>query len=78
VAKYAAEFEQETGIAVQVDFVGWAEIHDKTVTTLASGGGAMTSSSSRPPMQSNLLSGGWFEPIDDLIPEGDAASGWNR
>jgi multiple sugar transport system substrate-binding protein len=71
VAKYAAEFEQETGISVQVDFVGWAEIHDKTVTTLASGGGGYDIIFIPSANAVEFASGGWFEPIDDLIPEAE-------
>ena len=71
VAKYAAQFEQETGIQVQVDFVGWAEIHDKTVTTLASGGGGYDIVFIPSANAVEFASGGWFEPIDDLIPDGE-------
>ena len=71
VAKYAAQFEQETGISVQVDFVGWAEIHDKTVTTLASGGGGYDIVFIPSANAVEFASGGWFEPIDDLIPAGE-------
>jgi ABC-type glycerol-3-phosphate transport system substrate-binding protein len=39
VATYAAKFEEMTGNKVEVDFASWAEIHDKTITTLATGGG---------------------------------------
>lgn len=39
VALYAEKFTEETGIKVEVDFVGWAEIYNKTVTILAAGGG---------------------------------------
>jgi len=68
VAKYAAQFEQETGNKVAVDFVGWAEIHDKTVTTLASGGGGYDIDFIPSANVVEFASGGWFEPIDDVIP----------
>jgi multiple sugar transport system substrate-binding protein len=68
VAKYTALFEQQTGIKVQVDFVGWDTIHDKTVTTLASGGGGYDIIFIPSANVSEFASGGWFEPIDDIIP----------
>jgi multiple sugar transport system substrate-binding protein len=71
VAKYAAQFEQETGNKVAVDFVGWAEIHDKTVTTLASGGGGYDIVFIPSANVVEFASGGWFEPIDDIIPAGE-------
>ncbi len=75
VAKYAAQFEQETGNKVAVDFVGWAEIHDKTVTTLASGGGGYDIVFIPSANVTEFASGGWFEPIDDIIPA-DQRSEW--
>jgi len=71
VAKFAEQFQRETGITVQVDFVGWAEIHDKTVTTLASGGGGYDIVFIPSANAVEFASGGWFEPIDDLVPEGE-------
>jgi multiple sugar transport system substrate-binding protein len=71
VATYAAEFEAETGIKVQADFVGWAEIHDKIVTTLAAGGGGYDIIFIPSANASEFLSTGTFEPIDDLIPAGE-------
>ncbi len=71
VAKFAAQFEQETGIKVQADFVGWAEIHDKTVTTLASGGGGYDIIFIPSANVVEFASGDWFEPIDDLIAAGE-------
>lgn len=68
VAKYAEQFKQETGITVSVDFVGWAEIHDKTVTTLATGGGGYDIVFIPNANALEFASGGWFEPIDDMIP----------
>ena len=73
VAKYAAEFEEETGIAVAVDFVGWAEIHDKTVTTLTGGGGGYDIIFIPSANVVSFASGDWFEPIDDLIPADERA-----
>lgn len=71
VAMYAEMFTQETGINVEVDFVGWAEIHDKTVTTLASGGGGYDVVFIPSANAVEFASGGWFEPIDDIIPAGE-------
>lgn len=71
VAKFAEQFKQETGINVAVDFVGWAEIHDKTITTLASGGGGYDIVFIPNANAFEFASGGWFEPIDDLIPEAE-------
>jgi multiple sugar transport system substrate-binding protein len=68
VTQYTAAFEAETGIKVQVDFVGWDTIHDKTVATLASGGGGYDIIFVPSADASQFLSGGWFEPIDDIIP----------
>lgn len=68
VAQYSAEFEKQTGIKVQVDFVGWDTIHDKTVSTLASGGGGYDIIFIPSASAYEFASGGWFEPIDDIIP----------
>jgi multiple sugar transport system substrate-binding protein len=75
VAEYAAEFEKQTGIKVQVDFVGWDTIHDKTITTLASGGGGYDIVFIPSAYEIEYASGGWFEPIDDIIPA-DQRSQW--
>jgi multiple sugar transport system substrate-binding protein len=69
VATYAAKFEEETGIEVQADFVGWAEIHDKIVTTLAAGGGGYDIVFIPSANAFEFMSTGTFEPIDDLIPD---------
>lgn len=69
VAKFAEQFQAETGITVAVDFVGWAEIHDKTVTTLASGGGNYDIVFIPSANALEFASGGWFEPVDDVITE---------
>lgn len=71
VAKYAAAFEEETGIKVEVDFVSWAEIHDKSVTTLASGGGGYDIIFIPSANVVEFASGGWFAPIDEAIPDGE-------
>jgi multiple sugar transport system substrate-binding protein len=68
VAQYTAAFEAQTGIKVQVDFVGWDTIHDKTVATLASGGGGYDIVFIPSADAYQFASGGWFEPIDDIIP----------
>lgn len=67
VTTFAQQFEEETGISVEVDFVGWAEIHDKTITTLAAGGGGYDIIFIPSANVVEFASGGWFEPIDDLI-----------
>jgi ABC-type glycerol-3-phosphate transport system substrate-binding protein len=68
VTEYAAAFEKQTGIKVQVDFVGWDTIHDKTISTLASGGGGYDIVFIPSGNAFEFASGGWFEPIDDIIP----------
>lgn len=67
VATYAAEFEEMTGNKVEVDFVSWAEIHDKTITTLATGGGGYDIIFIPSANVMEFSSGDWFEPINDLI-----------
>jgi multiple sugar transport system substrate-binding protein len=69
VAIFTSRFEQETGIEVEVDFVGWSEIHDKTVTTLATGGGGYDVVHIGSANAYEIMSMGTFEPINDLIPE---------
>lgn len=73
IAKFAESFEKETGIKVAVDFVAWSDITNKTLTTLAAGGGgydiAFMPSADAP----NLVAGGWFEPINDMIPDAQKA-----
>lgn len=73
VAKYAAQFEQETGVKVMVDFVAWSEITNKTLTTLAAGGGGYDIVFMPSADAAKLIAGGWFEPITDAIPEADRA-----
>jgi len=68
VALYAEKFEEETGIKVEVDFVGWAEIYNKTVTTLAAGGGGYDIVFVPSANAAEFLAGGWFATIDDAIP----------
>lgn len=71
VALYAQKFEEETGIKVEVDFVGWAEIYNKTVTTLAAGGGGYDIVFIPSANAVEFASGGWFAPIDEAIPEAE-------
>jgi multiple sugar transport system substrate-binding protein len=71
VADYAAKFEQETGIKVAVDFVSWADITNKTLTTLAAGGGGYDIVFMPSADAPKLAAGGWFEPLNDMIPEGE-------
>ena len=73
VAKYAEQFTAETGIDVQVDFVGWGEIHDKTITTLASGGGGYDIVFIPSANVVEFTSGGWFEPLNDVITDANRA-----
>jgi multiple sugar transport system substrate-binding protein len=74
VTDYAAKFEQETGIKVAVDFVSWADITNKTLTTLAAGGGGYDIVFMPSADAPKLAAGGWFEPINDMIPEGERAN----
>jgi len=67
VAMYVKKFKEQTGIDVQVDFIGWDTIHDKTITTLAGGGGGYDIIFVPSANVVEFTSGGWFEPIDDLI-----------
>lgn len=69
VALFAERFEEETGIQVEVDFVGWAEIYNKTVTTLAAGGGGYDIVFVPSANAVEFASGGWFAPIDSAIAE---------
>lgn len=73
VAKFTAKFEQETGIKVAVDFVSWADISSKTLTTLAAGGGGYDIVFMPSADAPKLAAGGWFEPINDLIPDSQKA-----
>lgn len=74
VADYTAKFEQETGIKVAVDFVSWADISNKTLTTLAAGGGGYDIVFMPSADAPKLAAGGWFEPINDMIPDSDRAN----
>jgi len=74
VADYSAKFEQETGIKVAVDFVSWADITNKTLTTLAAGGGGYDIVFMPSADAPKLAAGGWFEPIDDMIPDSERAN----
>ncbi|MCJ7780092.1 MAG: extracellular solute-binding protein, partial [Acidimicrobiia bacterium] len=75
IATFAAQYEAETGNTVEVDFVGWADIYNKTLTTLASGGGGYDIIFIPSANVVEFTSGGWFEPINDVIPA-DQASEW--
>ncbi len=65
--KYVPKFEEETGVKVIVDFVSWADISSKTMTTLASGGGGYDVVMIPSADATKLMAGGWFEPINDMI-----------
>ncbi len=69
IARFTAEFEAKTGNKVEVDFVGWGEIYNKILTTLASGGGGYDIIFIPSANVVEFTSGGWFEPVDDLIPQ---------
>lgn len=73
IEKFRTQFEEETGIAVAVDYVAWSDISSKTLTTLAAGGGGYDIVFMPSADASKLIAGGWFEPISDLIPESDKA-----
>jgi multiple sugar transport system substrate-binding protein len=73
VTKFSEQFKAETGIEVQTDFVGWGEIHDKTITTLASGGGGYDIVFVPSANVVEFTSGGWFEPINDMITDANKA-----
>jgi multiple sugar transport system substrate-binding protein len=68
VAIFAKKFEELTGHNVEVDFVGWAEIYNKIVTTLATGGGGYDIIFVPSANALEFMSMGLFEPVDDLIP----------
>ena len=67
IATFSEKFTEETGIKVEVDFVGWAEIHDKTITTLAGGGGGYDIIFMPSANVAEFTAGGWFEPLNDMI-----------
>jgi len=73
IEKFRAQFEQETGITVAVDYASWADISSKTLTTLAAGGGGYDIVFMPSADASKLIAGDWFEPISDLVPEADKA-----
>lgn len=75
IAKYAEQFEEETGIVVSVDFVAWSDISNKTLTTLAAGGGGYDIVFMPSADASKLVAGGWFEPINDMISD-DQQADW--
>ena len=75
IATFAAQYEAETGNTVEVDFVGWGEIYNKTLTTLASGGGGYDIIFIPSANVVEFTSGGWFEPINDIIPS-DQVGDW--
>jgi multiple sugar transport system substrate-binding protein len=74
VADYSAKFEQETGIKVATDFVSWADITNKTLTTLAAGGGGYDIVFMPSADAPKLAAGGWFEPLNDMIPDSERAN----
>lgn len=75
IAKFKEQFQQETGITVEVDEVAWSDISNKTLTTLAAGGGGYDIVFMPSADAAKLIAGGWFEPVNDLVPE-DQKSEW--
>ena len=75
VAMWSKKFKDETGIEVQTDFVSWADIYNKTITTLAGGGGGYDVVFIPSANAAEFLAGGWFDPISDLI-SADAKKDW--
>ena len=73
IATFSEKFTTETGIKVEVDFVGWAEIHDKTITTLAGGGGGYDIIFVPSANVAEFTAGGWFEPLNDMITDENKA-----
>lgn len=71
VADYSAKFTAQTGIKVDVTFAAWAEIHDKSVTTMAGGGGGYDIVFIPSADAAAFQAGGWFENVDDVIPAGE-------
>ncbi len=72
VQKYVELFREQTGISVEVDFAGWAEIHDKTISTLAAGGGGYDIIFIPSANVIEFTSAGEFEPINDMITGSDS------
>ncbi len=75
VAMWSEKFKEKTGIEVQTDFVSWADIYNKTVTTLAGGGGGYDIIFIPSANAAEFKAGGWFEPVTDLI-TADAKKDW--
>lgn len=71
VGTFTKKFKEQTGIDVQVDFVGWADLHTKSLAALTSGGGGYDLFFVPSADAASFLAGGWFEPIGDLMPEGE-------
>jgi len=68
IQKYSEIFSQQSGIQVNVDFASWAEIYNKTISTLAAGGGGYDIIFIPSANVIEFTSAGEFEPIDDAIP----------
>ena len=71
VATWTQKFKEETGITVQSDFVSWADMHNKSVTALAGGGGGYDLFFVPSADAVNLMAGGYFEPLNDMMSESD-------
>lgn len=67
VAIYAKKFEEQTGIKVDVTFVGWDTIHDKTVSTLAGGGGGFDIVFIPSADAAQFGAAGWFDSVEEIV-----------
>lgn len=68
VGTWTKKFTEETGVKVEVDFVSWADLHNKSLTALAGGGGGYDLFFVPSADAASFLGGGWFEPVTDLMP----------
>lgn len=67
VAIYSKKFTEQTGIKVDVTFVGWDTIHEKSVSTLAGGGGGYDIVFIPSADAAQFGAAGWFENVDDVV-----------
>lgn len=69
VADYTEQFEQETGHTVEVDFVGWDQIHDKILSVLLGGGAGYDVVFIPDANAMEFMPTGEFQPLNDMIPD---------